>query len=376
MNQKIKKAISRFAIVLFVLTMLLCCNLGKGRQPLSLEKLKNTSTGILTEAYQNYLQRLKLTTSVSTESTAGSVLDIGSGFIQGLNQDPNLLYFPPTLWQMYAITRDKKWKTIVEKVEKLIVANDELDFSADPDAYLTMLYCSYLHSRNPESLNFLLKTLSKIIIQTENAFSTDSIFNQSENVEVGKLRSNEVLFFASKETGDPVYRNFALQNSELVYNNFFQPDSIVVDESVDFHVLEIRKLAIGLSGFSYLFNETGIEKYQRLSHQLADNLIRIYNHAENDSGKELEVGNNSEMDLETQSLVAVALFDLGETPQNDYRETSSRIFQHVLATLSQTNKGTELQSSFVLFYYLFEYEKRLHVLGDRGVLAIHSHNTI
>jgi len=376
MNLKIKKTISQFSIVLFVLSMLLCCNLGKGRQPLSLEKLKHTSSAVLADAYRNYLKHLNLSTSAFEASGAGSMLDIESGFKQDLNQDPNLLYFPPTLWQMYAVTRDKKWEALAEKLENLIVQNDAVDSSVDPDAYLTMLYHAYLHSRNLKSLTLLLKALSEIISPAENAFSLDSLPRLSEKMAMEKLLINEVLFFASRETGDPVYRNFALQNSELVYNNFFLADSLMVGEGSLLQVSEIRKLAIGFYGFSYLFKETGMEKYQTLSHRLADEFIRIFSHAENDSGKETEGCINSEKDLVTQALVAVTLFDLGEMPENSYREASSQIFQHILAALSQDSNATEPQSSFVLFYYLFEYEKRLHVLDKRGVLAINSHDTI
>jgi hypothetical protein len=138
----------------------------------------------------------------------------------------------------------------------------------------------------------------------------------------------------------------------------------MVGEGFKLSVLEIRKLAIGFYGFSYLFKETGMEQYQRLSHKLANNFIGVYNRAENDSGKDQKGCINSEMDLLTQALVAVALFDLGEKPENDYRETSSRFFQHILAALSEADKDTKLQSSFVLFYYLFEYEKRLQHISE------------
>jgi hypothetical protein len=369
MNPDFKNRLFNWGMVLLAFWMLSGCHSGRVNQPLSIEKLRNTSHAKLINAYENYLQSRYNSKLSFTERETNSIPTLHSYFKRDLVQIPDLLYFPSTLWQIYTASGETKWEQAAKNFSDIIIETDVKNFTKEPATYQTVLYKSYLHSKDPEYLKVLLKTLSEIISPTENEFSKDSLPRLPKKELVEKMRSNEVLFFASKETGDPVYRNFALQNSEIIYASFSQADSFETCENKELQVLKLRKLAIGLYGFSYLFKETGIEKYQRLTHQLADNFIRVYNHAENNTGKELDGCINNEMDLGTQALVAVALFDLGDFSENKYRETSAQFFQHILATLSLSVNSDELQPSFQLFYYLFEYERRLHASGKRGALA-------
>lgn len=369
MNQKFRNRLFIWILVMLAIPMLLCCNMGKGTQPLSLEKLSNTSERILTEAYRKYLQSFDLPISVSKEIKSGLMPYIGSGFNQGLIQKPDFLYYPSTLWQIFSINGDKKWARDAKKISDRIIVSG---FYSEFNSYAMILHNYYLQTRDREYLNLLIKTLSERISEKEN----DAISKSFEQVVIEKLLENEVLFFASKETGDPVFRNFALQNSELIYNNFPLIDSFVSSENPKLQLLKNRRLAIGLYGFSYLFKETGMEKYKRLSNLLADNFARIYNQAESEKTIESAQCINHEMDLVAQVMVAIALFDLGDHQENNFRETSSQLFQHILLTLNKYENDPEATPSFKLFYYLFEYEKRLHALGKRGILVTNTSHTI
>jgi hypothetical protein len=179
------------------------------------------------------------------------------------------------------------------------------------------------------------------------------------------------LFFASKETGDPVYRNFALQNSEFVYAGFLQVNASELKENAgDGGVVQTYGVS-GIHGFSLLFLETGVLKFQQLAHQLADHFIRVHGLGENNIDFEPKVGNR-EMDLITQATLAIALFDLGNSDRGNYREISANAFHQIMEKLTSPEMENHPNLSFQLFYYLFEYEKRLQLTGNKNEIAVKS----
>ena len=66
----------------------------------------------------------------------------------------------------------------------------------------------------------LLKLLAAYISDAEKNAKLDCNLNRNDCIE--KLLESKLLFFASKETGDPVYSNSAHANSERVFNLYFQ----------------------------------------------------------------------------------------------------------------------------------------------------------
>lgn len=374
MDKKFTKKCYRLVLVLIGFLMLTACNSGNGGLPVSLSKLRHISESKLIAAYRNYLESLDSPDFPSTDQDSDTLTALQMVLKQDLSQKPDLLYYPATLWQIVAIGGEKKWEQSALNFSKAIKTSGMPDFSEERDSYEKILQASYLYTSDAEYLKLLLQALSISISKNKNEYSVDSLSGLSESLMINKLLENQVLFFASDETGDPVFKNFALQNSELIYSNYFQhfqaepvrsgmglpvKSLSVPAENTNLQVFENRRLAIGLYAFSFLFKETGMEKYQRLSKLLAGNFIQIYNHAESERAKESGICINHEMDLITQALVSVALYDLGDYQGTDFRETSAQLFQHILSTLDNYEKGSEVAPSFELFYYLFEYEKRL-----------------
>jgi len=378
MDKKFTNKCYRLVLVLIGFLMLSACNSGKGGLPVSLAKLSHISESKLIAAYRNYLESLDSPDFPLAGPDSDSFLAMQLVLKKDLSKKSDILYFPATLWQMVALGGEKKWEQSAQNFSNAIKTSGMNYFAEEGDSYEKILQASYLYTNDAKYLELLLQTLSKGISKHENEFSVDSLSGLSKALTIDKLLENQVLFFASDATGDPVYKNFALQNSELIYSNYFknfQADPVSLGtglqvehllhpaKNTNLQKLENRNLAIGLYGYSYLFKETGMEKYQHLSKLLAGNFIRIYNYSESERAKESGICINHEMELITQALVSVALYDLGDYQGTDFRETSAQLYQHILSTLDKYEEGAEVAPSFELFYYLFEYQKRLQTIS-------------
>jgi hypothetical protein len=113
------------------------------------------------------------------------------------------------------------------------------NFFRSPEKRTLNLYTNYI--KNISSAEFTLssfKSNSKLCNQSIYAKKLLSNCNSDNNVCIQKLIENKLLFFTSKETGDPAYLNLALYNSEMVYKSHFENNYDEISERIFDQVLD------------------------------------------------------------------------------------------------------------------------------------------
>jgi hypothetical protein len=361
----------RIKILVIIVFLSSACKFKNKEEILSLFRFKQSSEQKLFDAYQNFID-----TSNSSDFPLSSFRvnpDWGrnSQYKQKFCSETDLCYFPATLWQAYSINGLSDWKNYAQNFGELLKQNEPTD-TLNPEVRQNVLLTAYLISKEEEYASLIVNDLPEYVSFLNKRIEKDSniVFNSTFNV--GRLLENQVMFFASKTTGDPFYSKFAIENSNFIFDNYFknnQANEILSrfigysrnlagnDKQQRPSSKEYADLAVNLYSYTFLFSETGMDKYQKLSDTIASVFAISFNQIEDNISGDLKGCINSEMDLLSQALVCNALYDLGNQPGKNYRETSLLLYYHILDSLN-TSLNTNIKPSFKLFYYLFEYERR------------------
>ncbi|WP_321317512.1 glycoside hydrolase family 88 protein [Labilibaculum sp.] len=144
-------------------------------------------------------------------------------------------FFPGSLWYLYELTGDNKWKTEAEKLTETLDTIQYLTWHHDVGF---MVNCSYGNGyRLTEN-----DAYKKVIIQTAKSLSTrfrpniGAIQSWNSNkgwqaergwqcpVIIDNMMNLELLFEASKLSGDESFKNIAVKHAETTLENHFRPD--------------------------------------------------------------------------------------------------------------------------------------------------------
>ncbi len=144
-------------------------------------------------------------------------------------------FFPGSLWYLYELTGDNKWKTEAEKLTGTLDTIQYLTWHHDVGF---MVNCSYGNGYRLTKND----AYKKVIIQTAKSLSTRFRPNigaiQSWNANKGwqaergwqcpiiidNMMNLELLFEASKLSGDESFKNIAVKHAETTLENHFRPD--------------------------------------------------------------------------------------------------------------------------------------------------------
>ncbi len=140
-------------------------------------------------------------------------------------------FYPGVLWYMFELTGDEVWK------EKAIKYTDELldqQYNGSNHDVGFRMFCSYgnaLRLSGDESYIPVLEQSAKTLIARyyENVGCLRSWdFNPGDwqcPVIIDNMMNLELLFWASKQTGDPIYREIALNHAQTTMENHFRADN-------------------------------------------------------------------------------------------------------------------------------------------------------
>ena len=362
-----------FRIKILIIIVFLCsaCKFKNREDILSLFSIKQSSEEKLFVAYQNFIEASSSSDFPLATFRDNSDLARNQQFRQKFCSESDLNYFNATLWQAYSLKGTSEWKKYAQNFGELLKQSEPTD-TLNPEVRQNALLTAYLISKEEEYASLIVKDLPEYVSFLNKRIEKDSniVFNSSFNV--GSLLENKVMFFASKTTGDPVYSKFAIENSNFIFDNYFknnQSNEILRrligyggnlagnDKQQRPSSKEYADLAVSLYSYTFLFTETGMDKYQKLSDTIASVFAISFNQIEDNISGDWKGCINSEMDLLSQALVCNALYDLGNQPGKNYKETSLLFYNHILDSLN-TSLNTNIKPSFKLFYYLFEYERR------------------
>ncbi|WP_181304547.1 glycoside hydrolase family 88 protein [Rufibacter sp. XAAS-G3-1] len=207
-------------------------------------------------------------------------------------------FWPGSLWYLYEYTKDPQWleaaKRWTESLEKNQFNNTHHDIGF-------MMYCSYGNgyrlTGDPKYRDVLLQSAKTLITRFNPTVGCIKSWDQKLSwdgktmfkypVIIDNMINLELLFFASKETGDPVYRNIALQHADNTLKNHFRPDyssyHVVNYDAATGKVLHqetnqgfadnstwARGQGWAIYGFTVMYRETKDNKYLQAARKMAD----------------------------------------------------------------------------------------------------------
>ena len=158
-------------------------------------------------------------------------------------------FYPGVLWYMYELTGEAKWK---EKALKYTDLLEDQQYNGSNHDVGFRMFCSYgnaLRLTGAESYVSVLEQSAKTLIARYYANvgcirSWD--FNQ-ENwqcpVIIDNMMNLELLFWASEQTGDPVYHDIAFTHAVTTMENHFRSDNSSI-HVVDYDTItgDVRKM--------------------------------------------------------------------------------------------------------------------------------------
>ncbi len=141
-------------------------------------------------------------------------------------------FYPGILWQMYEITKNEYWK---EEALKRTLALEAYKNNREHHDIGFMMYSSYGQAYrltgNKEYRDVLIQSANSLIsrynpkVGTIKSWSNELHPQWKEHITIiDNMLNLELLFWASKETGDPVYRDIAVKHAETTMKNHFRED--------------------------------------------------------------------------------------------------------------------------------------------------------
>lgn len=291
-------------------------------------------------------------------------------------------FFPGSLWYLYELTGEQKWKTEAEKVTETLDTVQYLTWHHDVGF---MVYCSYGNgyklTENP--------AYKKIIIQAAKSLSTRFRPNigaiQSWNVHRGwqakrgwqcpviidNMMNLELLFEATKLSGDNSFRDIAIEHAETTLENHFRPDyssyhvidydtingnvrNKVTAQGYADHSAWARGQGWAIYGYTVCYRETKDPKYLKQAEEIAKYL---FNHPRMPEDLvpywDFDCKNipNTPRDASAAAVIASALYEMStysDTKKDAYKKYADEIVENLSSPSYRAKLGEN--NNFLLMH--------------------------
>lgn len=207
-------------------------------------------------------------------------------------------FFPGELWYMYEYTGDEKWKDIAHR-QTIIIEREKYNDRTHDMGF--KMYCSYGNAwrltQNPVYRDVLIQSAKTLITRFNPTVGTIRSWDFNKDiwdypVIIDNMLNLELLFWATRETGDSTFYNIAVSHAETTMRNHFREDYSsyhVIDYNPETGEVRKRNTHQGYShesawsrgqawavyGYTMCYRETGNMKF--LEH--AENVAAyIFNH--------------------------------------------------------------------------------------------------
>jgi unsaturated chondroitin disaccharide hydrolase len=207
-------------------------------------------------------------------------------------------FYPGILWQMYETTQNEYWKA--EALKRTLPLEPYKDNREHHDVGF-MMYCSYGQAYrltgNKEYRDVLIQSAKSLItrfnpkVGTIKSWSNELHPQWKQHITIiDNMLNLELLFWASKVTGDPIYRDIAVKHAETTMKNHFRSDYSC------YHVVEYdentgavrnkntsqgyadesvwaRGQAWAVYGYTMVYRETGDPKFLDFAKRVSERFI-------------------------------------------------------------------------------------------------------
>ncbi len=200
-------------------------------------------------------------------------------------------FFPGSLWYLFELTKNEKFKTVAEYYTNL---NNQAQYRKNTHDLGFILYCSYGNGyrlTGNESYKNVMLTGAKSLetrfhSQVGLIKSWDNKSKWQYPVIIDNMMNLEFLYEISKMTGDKSLKDICISHADKTMKNHYRPDNScfhVIDyDSINGNILHkqtaqgyadnsswARGQAWGLYGFTMMYRETKDPKYLELAKKIA-----------------------------------------------------------------------------------------------------------
>ena len=268
-------------------------------------------------------------------------------------------FYPGTLLYLFEETQDKELYN--EALEKLKLLEKE-QFNKSTHDLGFMMYCSYgnAYRLNPSDKykDILLNSARSLSSRFNEKVGCIRSWNSKEKdkflVIIDNMMNLELLFWATKATGDSSFYNMAVTHANTTMDNHFRPDNSSfhlvnyhpetgtpqVKETVQGAADEsawARGQAWGLYGFTVMYRETKDEKYLDMANRIAEFILTHPNLPKDKipywdfDAPEIP---DAPRDASAGAIMASALIELAGFNENKIRENYLEAAETMLQSLS------------------------------------------
>ena len=332
---------------------------------------KQTESNFIQENIDNAVAQETIQTDIIEKS--GKILNPRT-----INKDGSIVYvpiddwcsgfFPGNIWHMYELTGDKKWLPLAEKYTEALDSVQYLTWHHDVGF---MIGCSYLNG-----YRFAGKEEYKpVIIQTAKSLSTrfrpaagvlqswdaDKGWQAERGwkcpVIIDNMMNLELLFEASKLSGDSTYYNVAVKHASCYHVVDYDPvtGEVRKKQTAQGYADEsawARGQAWAIYGYTMCYRYTHDQKY-------LDMAEKIYNFIFNNPNLpedlvpywDFDAPNipNEPRDVSAAACTASALYELSTyIPGKNYKETADKIMENLGSPAYRAEVGTN--GNFILMH--------------------------
>jgi hypothetical protein len=285
-------------------------------------------------------------------------------------------FFPGSLWYLYELTADEKWRAGAEKWTSTL---DPLRTHTGTHDLGFMVYCSYGNAERlaprPEYKDLLIEAAESLSTRFSDTTGVIKSWNGGRSwgserrwlypVIIDNMMNLELLFYASRISGEKKYYDIAVRHADTTLNNHFR------EAGSTFHVVDYdpatgrvldrvtaqgysdnsmwaRGQAWGIYGYTMTFRETGERRFLEAAIRAADkfieglpaDLVPLWDF--NVGAEGYTPGERSHAvefreplrDASAGTIVCSALFELGDLAgRGDYLDTAVKML-HSLASPS------------------------------------------
>ena len=317
----------------------------------------------------------KMVTAIGKTDKSPRTIDKNGNLIMVNSGDWTSGFFPGCLWKIYEYTKQDKWKSeaqfYTQNIEKEKFNNTTHDLGF-------MLYCSfgngYRLTGNSHYKDILIQSAKTLITRFNPKVGCIKSWESNDRwdypVIIDNMMNLELLFWATKETGDSTFYNIAVTHANTTIKNHFRKDystwHVLSYDTATGQVLK-RNTAQGykdescwargeswaLYGFTMCYRETkdgrylkqakGIAKYILTSKNLPEDMIPYWDYNASNIPNEVR-------DASAAAIMASALYELStfvNNPELNYKESADRILKSLSSPKYLNETGN---SNFILMH--------------------------
>ncbi len=278
-------------------------------------------------------------------------------------------FYPGILWLLYDLTKDELWATeakiFTEKLEseKYNASNHDIGFKM-----MSSYGQGFRLTGNKAYREVLIQSARTLLTRFNEKVGCIRSWDHHRDkwdypVIIDNMINLELLFWASRETGDPVFSNIAVKHAQTTMNNHFRPDfssyHVVSYDTITGKPVKkqtrqgasdesswARGQAWALYGYTMVYRETKSPEFLTQAESIADYIFNIAKLPDDyipywDFSVSGNI--NEPRDVSSAAVIASALYELSSLT-NGNSETYLQLANRIMDSLGSTEYFNDIGS--------------------------------